>query len=135
MSAKVKQEIASLHASVGRLKEQVVETKEIDKASQASAGDAYEARDKDVEDIEVVNLNIQETQPKSKICGRRTMQMAYDKLLADHVQLENEKEELERSRNRTSEAHQEVLVRMTELLNRYEGETTKLYGLVLSCFW
>ncbi|KAF5805660.1 hypothetical protein HanRHA438_Chr05g0221491 [Helianthus annuus] len=36
MGTKVKQEIALLHASVGRLKEQVLEMKEIGKASQAS---------------------------------------------------------------------------------------------------
>ncbi|MFS7937098.1 hypothetical protein Hanom_Chr05g00423531 [Helianthus anomalus] len=95
MNTKVKQEIALLHASVGRLKEQVLETKEIGKASQASAAAAYEARDKAVQDLEVANLNLQETQSKlveveeKWKTKRHEMQIAYDKLLADHVRLEN----------------------------------------------
>ncbi|MFS7937092.1 hypothetical protein Hanom_Chr05g00423461 [Helianthus anomalus] len=97
--------------------------KEIGKASQASAAATYETRDKAVQDLEVANLNFQETQSKlveveeKWKMKRHEMQMAYDKFLADHVRLENEKEEVERSRKMILEAHQEVLAQMTEQLN------------------
>ncbi|KAM0057401.1 hypothetical protein Hdeb2414_s0005g00157771 [Helianthus debilis subsp. tardiflorus] len=58
------------------------------------------------------------------------MQTAYDQLLADHVRLENEKEEVERSRDRITEAHQAVLARMIEMLNQYDSEVTELYSLI-----
>ncbi|KAM0071763.1 hypothetical protein Hdeb2414_s0001g00028961 [Helianthus debilis subsp. tardiflorus] len=95
MSWKVKQEIALLQASVGRLKEQVLETKEINKASHASAAAAYNVRDKAIQDLEISNLKLQETQTKlSEVEGkwkseRHEMQIAYDKLLVDHIRLEN----------------------------------------------
>ncbi|MFS7985464.1 hypothetical protein Hanom_Chr11g00998671 [Helianthus anomalus] len=44
--SKTKQELASLRSQIDRLKEQVTETKEVNKSSQASAAVAYEARDK-----------------------------------------------------------------------------------------
>ncbi|KAF5786382.1 hypothetical protein HanXRQr2_Chr10g0440291 [Helianthus annuus] len=58
------------------------------------------------------------------------MQTACDQLLVDHVRLENDKEEVERSRDRITEAHQAVLARMTEILNQYDGKVTELYGLI-----
>ncbi|MFS8016394.1 hypothetical protein Hanom_Chr15g01368161 [Helianthus anomalus] len=61
MHAKVKQEITLLHDSISRLKEQVLETKEVSKAFQASAATAYEARYKVVQELEVVNLKFNET--------------------------------------------------------------------------
>ncbi|MFS8016493.1 hypothetical protein Hanom_Chr15g01369331 [Helianthus anomalus] len=60
MRAKVKQEITSLHNSISRLKEQVLETEEVSKASQALATAAYEARYKVVQELEVVNLKFNE---------------------------------------------------------------------------
>ncbi|KAJ0712813.1 hypothetical protein HanOQP8_Chr09g0338911 [Helianthus annuus] len=44
--SKTKQELSSLRSQVDRLKEQVRESKEVSKSSQASAAAAYEARDK-----------------------------------------------------------------------------------------
>ncbi|MFS7927731.1 hypothetical protein Hanom_Chr04g00312561 [Helianthus anomalus] len=49
---------------ISRLKEQVLETKEVSKASQASGAAADEARHKVVQELEVVNLKLDETQSK-----------------------------------------------------------------------
>ncbi|MFS7927730.1 hypothetical protein Hanom_Chr04g00312551 [Helianthus anomalus] len=128
-------EVATLKI-ISRVREQVLETTEVSKASQASADAAYKARHKVVQELEVVNLKLDETQSKLAEVEekwkteRHDMQVTHEKLLANHVQLENEKDEAERSRDRISKAQKDVLVRMTELVGRYEGETTKLYDLI-----
>ncbi|KAF5822203.1 hypothetical protein HanRHA438_Chr01g0024301 [Helianthus annuus] len=58
------------------------------------------------------------------------MQNAYDQLLADNTRLENDKEEVERSRDRIVESHRAVVARTTEAIQRYEDEVTVAYGLI-----
>ncbi|KAF5756230.1 hypothetical protein HanXRQr2_Chr17g0812191 [Helianthus annuus] len=136
LSSQVKQEIASPRANVDSLKEQVLETKGINKASQASTVVAFEARDKTIQDLKLLDLKLKEIEVKlSEVEERRKseqqeMQNAYDQLFSDHVRWESDKEEVERSRERITEPHQVVLARMTEMLNQYDGEVTGLYGLV-----
>ncbi|KAJ0789101.1 hypothetical protein HanPI659440_Chr05g0199681 [Helianthus annuus] len=154
--SKTKQEIVSLHAQVDRLREQVSETKEINKASQASAAAAFEAQDKAVQDLVSLKVRFEKLEKKlSKVEeGRRSeqkkMQSLYDQLLADHLRLVNgkfltfflfaifrrfglllllllDKAELERSQDRAVESHQAVVANMTDMLNCYDGEMTELY--------
>ncbi|KAM0070994.1 hypothetical protein Hdeb2414_s0001g00019771 [Helianthus debilis subsp. tardiflorus] len=64
LGSKVKQEITTLRFTIDRFKEQVLETKEINKASQASAATAFEARDKVVQDLGASNLKLEEMEKK-----------------------------------------------------------------------
>ncbi|KAJ0733671.1 hypothetical protein HanPI659440_Chr11g0410921 [Helianthus annuus] len=54
--SKTKQELSSLRSQVDRLKEQVLEAREVNKSSQASAAAAHEARDKALQDLEDFKL-------------------------------------------------------------------------------
>ncbi|MFS7929596.1 hypothetical protein Hanom_Chr04g00334391 [Helianthus anomalus] len=64
LRSKVKQEIATLRSTVDHLKEQVLETKEINKASEASAATSFVARDKAVQDLGASNLKLGEIEKK-----------------------------------------------------------------------
>ncbi|KAM0009245.1 hypothetical protein Hdeb2414_s0094g00790071 [Helianthus debilis subsp. tardiflorus] len=134
--SKTKQELASLRAQVDHLKAQVSETREINKASQASATAAFEARDKAVQDLESLRLKFGELEKKLSEFGegskseQKRMQSSYDQLLADHIRVVNDKAKLERSRVRAIESHQADVANMTNMLNHYNGEMTGLYGLV-----
>ncbi|KAM0035917.1 hypothetical protein Hdeb2414_s0015g00452161 [Helianthus debilis subsp. tardiflorus] len=91
--SKTKQELASLRAQVDHLKAQVSETREINKASQASATAAFEARDKAVQDLESLRLKFGELEKKLSEFGegskseQKRMQSSYDQLLADHIRV------------------------------------------------
>ncbi|KAJ0668214.1 hypothetical protein HanPI659440_Chr17g0686561 [Helianthus annuus] len=62
---------------------------------------------------------------------QQEMQIAYDQFLADHVRLENDNEEVERSRDRIVESHRAVVACTTEVLHQYDDEVTGLYSLIL----
>ncbi|KAJ0796311.1 hypothetical protein HanPI659440_Chr04g0160741 [Helianthus annuus] len=74
LRSKIKQEIATLRSTVDRLKEQVLETKEINKASQASATTAFEAREKVVQDIGASNLKLEDMEKNCWRLRRETSQ-------------------------------------------------------------
>ncbi|MFS8017652.1 hypothetical protein Hanom_Chr15g01382971 [Helianthus anomalus] len=134
--SKTKQELSSLRAQVDRLKEQVLETKEINKASQASATTAFVARDKVVQDLESLKLKFKELEKEllefeeGSKPEQKNMQSSYDQLLADHLRLVNDKTELEKARDKAVESHQAAAAYMSDMLSRYEEEMTGLHGLV-----
>ncbi|KAF5790057.1 hypothetical protein HanXRQr2_Chr09g0378551 [Helianthus annuus] len=136
LRSKTKQELSSLQDQVDRLKEQALEAKEVNKASQASAAAAYEARDKTVQDLEGLKLEFEALEKKlSEVeeenkTEQKKMQSSYDQLLADHLRLVNDKAELERARDRAVESHQSVVADMKDMLSRYDSEIIKLYSLV-----
>ncbi|KAJ0883734.1 hypothetical protein HanPSC8_Chr10g0425101 [Helianthus annuus] len=107
-------------------------TKEVSKASQASATAAYEARDKVVHDLESLKLKFEELEKKlSKVEERNKMEQkemhsTYDQLLADQVRLI----ELERARDRAVESQQTMIADAKDMLPRYDGEMAELYSLV-----
>ncbi|MFS7998184.1 hypothetical protein Hanom_Chr12g01150751 [Helianthus anomalus] len=133
--SKTKQELSSLRAQVDHLKEQVSKMKESNKATQASATAAYEARDKAIQDLEDLKSKFEVLE--KKLSGieeehkteQQKMQSTYDQLLADHLRLVNEKAELERARDRAIESHQTAVADMKDMLNHYDGEMVELYGL------
>ncbi|KAM0010210.1 hypothetical protein Hdeb2414_s0005g00165831 [Helianthus debilis subsp. tardiflorus] len=137
MRSKTKQELSSLRVQVDRLKEQVLETKKVNKASQASAAAAYEARDKAVQDFEGLRLKFEALEKKmSEVeegnrVEQKKMQSSYDQLLANHLRLVNDKTELERARDKAVESHQAVVADMKDMLTRYDGEMDELYSLTL----
>ncbi|KAJ0557301.1 hypothetical protein HanIR_Chr07g0323641 [Helianthus annuus] len=57
-------------------------------------------------------------------------QTSYDQLLADHHRLMDEKEELERARDRAIESHTAMIDEAKGMLTRCEGEMVKLYSPV-----
>ncbi|KAJ0489539.1 hypothetical protein HanRHA438_Chr12g0554751 [Helianthus annuus] len=82
--SKTKQELSLFRSQEDGLKEQVAETKEVSKASQASVAAAYEARDKAVRDLENVKLKFEElekklseVEEKNKV-KQKEMQSSYD---------------------------------------------------------
>ncbi|KAJ0743703.1 hypothetical protein HanPI659440_Chr10g0379011 [Helianthus annuus] len=107
-------------------------TKEVSKASQASATTAYEARDKVVHDLESLKLKFEELEKKlSEVEERNKMEQkemhsTYDQLLADQVRLI----ELERARDRAVESQQTMIADAKDMLPRYDGEMAELYSLV-----
>ncbi|MFS7969578.1 hypothetical protein Hanom_Chr09g00810881 [Helianthus anomalus] len=115
--SKTKQEISTLRSQVDRLKEQVSEVKEIRRASQASAAAAYGAHDKAIHDLE----------GKAEL---KEMQTSYDQLLADHHQLINDKDEIERARGRAIESHKATIDEVKGMLTRCDGEMVELYAQV-----
>ncbi|KAJ0683119.1 hypothetical protein HanPI659440_Chr16g0654821 [Helianthus annuus] len=135
--SKTKQELSSLRAQVDRLKEQVSEAKEINKASQASTAAAYEARDKAVQDLEGLKLKFEALEKKlfeveeENKKEQKKMQSSYDQLLADHLRTVNGTfiAELERARDKAVESHQTTVADMKDTLSRYDGEMVELYGL------
>ncbi|KAJ0678421.1 hypothetical protein HanOQP8_Chr12g0447781 [Helianthus annuus] len=82
--SKTKQELSLFRSQEDGLKEQVAETKEVSKASQASVVAAYEARDKAVRDLENVKLKFEELEKKlSEVeeknkAKQKEMQSSYD---------------------------------------------------------
>ncbi|MFS8027529.1 hypothetical protein Hanom_Chr16g01499731 [Helianthus anomalus] len=130
--SKTKQEISTLRSQVDRLKEQVSEVKEVSKASQASAAAAYEARDKVIHDLEDMKLKFGESEKKLADVEKRgkaelkQMQTSYDQLLVDHHRLINDKDELERARDRAIELHRATIDEAKSMLTRCDGEMVEL---------
>ncbi|MFS7946124.1 hypothetical protein Hanom_Chr06g00532361 [Helianthus anomalus] len=134
--SKTKQELLSLRAHVGRLREQASEAKEVSKASQASAAASYEVRGKAVHDLEDLKLKFG---PLEKILSKveernkseqKEMQSSYDQLLDDHLCLVNDKNKMEKARDKAIESRQTALADVKDILTRYDGEMIELYGLV-----
>ncbi|KAF5822114.1 hypothetical protein HanXRQr2_Chr01g0022721 [Helianthus annuus] len=134
--SKTKQEISTLRSQVGRLKEEVSEVKEVSKASQASAAAAYEARDKAIHDLEGMKLKFEVLEKKLSDVEKRgkaelkEMQTSYDQLLADHHRLINDKDELERARDRAIESHKATIDEAKSMLTHCDGEMVELYAQV-----
>ncbi|KAJ0626189.1 hypothetical protein HanPSC8_Chr01g0011211 [Helianthus annuus] len=134
--SKTKQELSSLRSQVDRLKEQVSDAKEVNKSSQASAAAAYEARDKALQDLETLKLKFGDLEKKLSDVGKRSeaelkeMQKSYDQLLADHHRLTNDKDELERARDRETESHRTTIDEAKGMLTRCDGEMVELYAQV-----
>ncbi|KAJ0753264.1 hypothetical protein HanPI659440_Chr09g0333711 [Helianthus annuus] len=133
--SKTKQELSSLRVQADRLREQVLEAKEVSKASQASVAAAYEAHDKAIHDLESLKLKFEalekklsEVEERSK-SEQKEMQSSYDQLLADHLRLVNDKVEVARARDKAIESHQAVVVDMKDMIARYDGEMVELYSL------
>ncbi|MFS8012008.1 hypothetical protein Hanom_Chr14g01315671 [Helianthus anomalus] len=84
IQSKAKQELSSLRSQVDRLKEQVLEAKEVNKSSQASVVAAYEARDKALQDLEALKLKFGDIEKKLSDTEKRNkaelkeMQASYD---------------------------------------------------------
>ncbi|KAM0051529.1 hypothetical protein Hdeb2414_s0007g00237601 [Helianthus debilis subsp. tardiflorus] len=91
--SKTKQELDSLRAQVGRLKEQNLEAKEVSKSSQASAAAAYEARDKALQDLETFKSKFADLEKKltgvemKHAAELKEMRASHDQLLADYHRL------------------------------------------------
>ncbi|MFS7929587.1 hypothetical protein Hanom_Chr04g00334241 [Helianthus anomalus] len=136
LRTKTKQELSSLRSQVDRLKEQVSEAKEVNKSSQASAATAYEARDKVLQDLETLKLKFGDLEKKLSGAEKRhaaelkEIQMSYDQLLADHHRLINDKDELERARDRGIESHKATIDKTKEMLTRCDGEMVEVYAQV-----
>ncbi|KAJ0921310.1 hypothetical protein HanPSC8_Chr05g0189971 [Helianthus annuus] len=134
--SKTKQELSSLRSQIDRLKEQVLEAKEVNKSSQASAAAAYEARDKTLQDLEALKLKFGDLEKKLSDAEKRytaelkEMQTSYDQLLADHHRLINDKDELERARDRAIESHKATIDEAKGMLTRCDGEMVELYAQV-----
>ncbi|KAJ0788018.1 hypothetical protein HanPI659440_Chr05g0186791 [Helianthus annuus] len=134
--SKTKQELSSLRSQIDRLKEQVLEAKEVNKSSQASAAAAYEARDKTLQDLEALKLKFGDLEKKLSGAEKRhtaelkEMQTSYDQLLADHHRLKNDKDELERARDRAIESHKATIDEAKGMLTRCDGEMVELYAQV-----
>ncbi|KAM0072260.1 hypothetical protein Hdeb2414_s0001g00034431 [Helianthus debilis subsp. tardiflorus] len=58
------------------------------------------------------------------------MQTSYDQLLADHHRLINDKNELERARDRAIASHKATIDEAKGMLTRYDGEMVELYAQV-----
>ncbi|KAJ0822383.1 hypothetical protein HanPSC8_Chr16g0731341 [Helianthus annuus] len=58
------------------------------------------------------------------------MQTSYDQLLADHHCLMNDKDELERARDRAVESHKATIDEAKGMLTCYDGEMVELYAQV-----
>ncbi|MFS7983223.1 hypothetical protein Hanom_Chr11g00972041 [Helianthus anomalus] len=58
------------------------------------------------------------------------MQTSYDQLLADHHRLINDKNELERARDRAVESHKATIDEARGMLTRCDGEMVELYAQV-----
>ncbi|MFS7904527.1 hypothetical protein Hanom_Chr01g00037151 [Helianthus anomalus] len=88
-------QVSSLRAQVDRLKEQVLETQEINKASQVFSAVAFEARDKAAQDLESLKLRFEALEKKlseveeGSISKQKKIQSSYDQLLADYLCLVN----------------------------------------------
>ncbi|KAJ0725130.1 hypothetical protein HanPI659440_Chr12g0455331 [Helianthus annuus] len=134
--SKTKQELTSLRSQVDHLKEQVSEAKEVNKSSQASAAVAYEARDKALQDFETFKMKFGDLERKLSDSEKRhaaelkEMQTSYDQLLAGHHRLMDEKEELERVRDRAIESHTATIDEAKSMLTRCDGEMVELYAQV-----
>ncbi|KAM0005674.1 hypothetical protein Hdeb2414_s0204g00831951 [Helianthus debilis subsp. tardiflorus] len=134
--SKTKQELSSLRSQVGRLKEQVSEAKEVNKSSQASAATAYEARDKALQDLEALKSKFGDLEKKLSDAEKRSkvelkeMQTSFDQLLADHHRLINDKDELERARDRAVESHRATIDEAKGMLTRCDGKMVDLYAQV-----
>ncbi|KAJ0724263.1 hypothetical protein HanPI659440_Chr12g0445811 [Helianthus annuus] len=134
--SKTKQELSSLRSQIDSLKEQAREAKEVNKSSQASAAAAYEARDKALQDLEALKLKFGDLEKKLSDVGKRheaelkEMQSSYDQLLADHHRLLNDKDELERARDRAVESHKVTIDEAKEMLTRCDGEMVEVYAQV-----
>ncbi|KAJ0475830.1 hypothetical protein HanRHA438_Chr13g0584771 [Helianthus annuus] len=139
-----------------RLREQVLEAKEVSKASQVLAAVAYEALDEVVHDLEGLKLKFEALEKKLSEVEERTnseqkeMQPSYDQLLADHIHLVNgtfislftclfflasnplflDKAEIERARDKAVESHQVAIADVKDMLTRFDGEMIELYGIV-----
>ncbi|KAJ0780314.1 hypothetical protein HanPI659440_Chr06g0236201 [Helianthus annuus] len=157
--SKTKHELTSLCSQVDRLKEQVLEAKEVNKSSQASAAAAYEAQDKALQNLEALKLKFGDLEKKLSDAEKRhlaelkEMQMSYDQLLVDHHRLTNgtfvtyfyilfflfyftepcfslDKDELERARDRAIESHKATIDDAKGMLTRCDGEMVELYAQV-----
>ncbi|KAJ0652872.1 hypothetical protein HanOQP8_Chr15g0577121 [Helianthus annuus] len=132
--SKTKQELSSLRSQIDCLKEQALETKEVNKSSQASA--AYEARDKALQDLEALKLKFGDLEKKLSDVEKRheaklkEMQTSYNQLLADHYCLTNDKDELERARDKAIESHRTTIDEAKGMLTRCDGEMVELYAQV-----
>ncbi|MFS7970922.1 hypothetical protein Hanom_Chr09g00826601 [Helianthus anomalus] len=156
--SKAKQELSSLRSQVDRLKEQVLEAKEVNKSSQASAAATYEARDKALQDLEALKLKfgdlekkLSDTEKRNKV-ELKEMLTSYDQLLADYHRLINgtfvaysllfsvfqlikprfssDEDELERARDRAIESHRATIDEAKSMLTHCDGEMVELYTQV-----
>ncbi|KAJ0500438.1 hypothetical protein HanHA300_Chr11g0389521 [Helianthus annuus] len=134
--SKTKQELSSLRSQVDRLKGQILEAKEVNKSSQASSAAAHEARDKALQDIEALKLKFGDLEQKLAGAEKRhaaelkEMQTSYDQLLADHHRLINDKDELEKARDRAVESHKATIDEAKGMLTRCDDEMVELYAQV-----
>ncbi|KAJ0733484.1 hypothetical protein HanPI659440_Chr11g0408781 [Helianthus annuus] len=134
--SKTKQEFSSLRSQVDRLKGQILEAKEVNKSSQASAAAAHEARDKALQDLEALKLKFGDLEQKLAGAEKRhaaelkEMQTSYDQLLADHHRLINDKDELEKARDRAVESHKATIDEAKGMLTRCDAEMVELYAQV-----
>ncbi|MFS8031503.1 hypothetical protein Hanom_Chr17g01546631 [Helianthus anomalus] len=134
--SKTKQELSSLRSQVDRLKEQVLEAKEVNKSSQALAAAAHEARERALQDLETLKLRFGDLEKKLSDAEKRhlaelkEMQMSYDQLLADHHRLINDKIELERARDRAVEAHKATIDEAKGMLIRCDDGIAWVVKLV-----
>ncbi|MFS8016993.1 hypothetical protein Hanom_Chr15g01375031 [Helianthus anomalus] len=134
--SKTKQELSSLRSQVDRLKEQVLEAKEVKKSSQASPAATHEARDRALQDLEALKSRFGDLEKKFSDAEKRhlaelkEMQTSYDQLLADHHRLINDKSELERACDRVVESHKATIDEAKGMLTRCDGEMVELYAQV-----
>ncbi|KAM0002441.1 hypothetical protein Hdeb2414_s0326g00868841 [Helianthus debilis subsp. tardiflorus] len=154
--SKTKQELTSLRSQVDRLKEQVLEAKEVNKSSQASA--AYEARDKALQDLDTLKTKFSDLERKLSGAEKRhaaelkEMQTSYDQLLVDHhrlisgtfkiyffnayffllmkSRLSSDKDEIERVRDMAIESYMATIDEAKNMLTRCDGEMVELYAQV-----
>ncbi|KAM0071972.1 hypothetical protein Hdeb2414_s0001g00031271 [Helianthus debilis subsp. tardiflorus] len=133
---KTKQELSSLRSYIDRLKDQVLEAKEVNKSSQASAAVAYEARDKALQDLEAFKAKFGDLErtlsdtEKRHAAELKEMQTSYDQLLADHHRLISDNEELRKARDRAIESHTATIDEAKGMLTRTDGEMVELYSQV-----
>ncbi|KAJ0576630.1 hypothetical protein HanIR_Chr05g0226581 [Helianthus annuus] len=134
--SKIKQELSSLRSQVDRLKGQISEAKEVNKSSQASAAVPHEARDKALQDLETFKLKFGDLEKRLLDVEKRysaelkEMQTSYDQLLADHYRLMDDKDELERARDKAVESHKATIDETKGMLTRCDGEMVEIYAQV-----
>ncbi|KAM0048253.1 hypothetical protein Hdeb2414_s0008g00272381 [Helianthus debilis subsp. tardiflorus] len=132
--SKTKQELASLRAQVDRLKEQNLEAKEVNKSTQASAAAAYEARDKALQDLEVLKSKFADLEKKlagaemTHAAELKEMRSSHDRLLADYHRLVDAKGEIERARDREIESHKTTIDEARGMLIRCERDMIEAYA-------
>ncbi|KAJ0458991.1 hypothetical protein HanHA89_Chr16g0643921 [Helianthus annuus] len=134
--SKTKQELSSIRSQVDLLKGQISEAKEVNKSSQASAAAAHEARDKTLQDLETFKLKFGDLEKKLLDAEKRhsaelkEMQTSYDQLLVDHHRLMDDKDEIEKTRDRAIESHKATIDEAKGMLTRYDGEMVEVYAQV-----